>query len=76
MSSQLPVLSPKELIKALEKAGFSVHRQKGSHIFLKKLEPEVRITLVPYHVKDIKKGTLKSILKQADLTVDELKTYL
>jgi predicted RNA binding protein YcfA (HicA-like mRNA interferase family) len=65
---KLPALKPKEVIKVLEKAGFSFVRQKGSHrIYVK---GNVGIT-IPYHNKDLKKGTLRHIIKQAGLTVRE-----
>ena len=64
---KLPVLSGKEIIKALERADFKIIRQKGSHILLKKgdLTP-----VVPAH-REVKKGTLLSILRQAKLTREE-----
>ena len=65
----LPVVSARECIKALEHAGFYFARQNGSHITLRRNSPPNRVT-VPNH-KQITPGTLKSILKQAGLTVDE-----
>ncbi|CAN5607758.1 hypothetical protein BH11BAC5_BH11BAC5_30720 [soil metagenome] len=64
--------SPQHLIKLLEKNGFIFKRSKGSHqIFY---NPATNITIVvPVHGnKDIKKGTLLAILKQADLDKNEL----
>ena len=70
--SKLPVVSGKELIKALEKAGFVVLRQKGSHVSLEKREGENHWrTIVPMH-RDVRPGTLHDILKQAGLTRDDL----
>lgn len=63
----LPVVSGLDAVKALQKAGFIIRRQTGSHIILKKDKTTVP---VPNH-KTLKKGTLKNILKQAGLTVDE-----
>lgn len=68
MAGKLPVLRPKVVIKALEHGGFSVHHTTGSHYILKK---EKRRVTVPYHSKDLKPGTLKSIIEQAGLTVEE-----
>jgi predicted RNA binding protein YcfA (HicA-like mRNA interferase family) len=61
-------LSGADVVRALERAGFTVLRQSGSHIRLGK--NEVRVT-VPDH-KNIAPGTLKSILKQAGLGVQDL----
>jgi len=66
--SRLPALTSRDLIRALERAGFQEHRQRGSHkIFKKDL---LRVT-VPVHSGDLKKGTVHSILEQAGLTVEE-----
>jgi len=65
--SRLPVLKPQEVIKVLKKAGFSFIRQKGSHrIYVKE---SIGIT-VPFHNKDLKKGTLRHIIKQSGLSVE------
>jgi predicted RNA binding protein YcfA (HicA-like mRNA interferase family) len=68
---KLPRLSGRELIKLLEAFGFIQIRQKGSHIILKKKTPEGEIgTVVPDH-KELAEGTLRGILKQAQITPDE-----
>lgn len=65
---KLPALKPREVIKALEKAGFKFIRQKGSHrIYIK---GNLGIT-VSYHNKDLKTGTLRHIIKQSGLEVEE-----
>ena len=69
---KLPVLSGKELIKALSKIGFVHVRTKGSHAILNKQTEKGRITIpVPLH-KELAKGTLKSIMKQAELSLGDL----
>jgi len=68
MAGKLPALKPKRIIRALERHGFSVHHTSGSHYIMKK--ERLRVT-VPYHNKDLKPGTLKSIIEQAGLTVEE-----
>ncbi|MDD5455014.1 MAG: type II toxin-antitoxin system HicA family toxin [Candidatus Ratteibacteria bacterium] len=66
--SKLPALKPEQVIRALKNAGFSFVRQKGSHrIYVK---GNIGITL-PYHNKDLRKGTLRHIIKQSSLTVKE-----
>jgi len=65
---KLPVLSGGELIKALQKAGFLVVRQKGSQVSLQKANHN---TVVPLH-EELAKGTLLGILKQCDLSKEDL----
>ncbi len=67
----LPVVSGRGLIRALEKRGYEVDRQKGSHIVLRRVHPPHRRVTVPDH-KEIAKGTLRAILRQTGLTVGEL----
>ncbi len=68
---KLPRLKPKQLIKALKRAGFVVDRINGGHYILYKDDSCPPIT-VPYHNKDLKTGTLHSILKQAKISVNQL----
>lgn len=68
MSRKLPAVKPKMAIRALKRSGFFVHHTTGSHYFLKKENLRVSI---PYHNKDLKPGTLASIIVQAGLTVEE-----
>ena len=71
-----PVVSGKETIKALSKAGFSVIRQKGSHVRLEKqIEERILKVTVPLH-SQLKKGTLKIILLHAEITLDEFSKLL
>lgn len=72
MSPKLPVVKPKKLIQALKRSGFVVRGQKGSHVFLSHLDTPEKLITVPLHNKDLKKGTLKGILRQADMSVDSL----
>ena len=72
--SKLPAISGKQCIQALEKIGFVTYRQRGSHITLVRDEPQTQLT-VPNH-KTIAKGTLRSIIKQAGLSVEEFVNLL
>jgi predicted RNA binding protein YcfA (HicA-like mRNA interferase family) len=65
---KLPVVSGRKLIRAMTRLGFVIVRQKGSHVFLQKGEDT---TVVPLH-KEIKKATFKKILKQANISLEEL----
>jgi predicted RNA binding protein YcfA (HicA-like mRNA interferase family) len=68
----MPSITPKKLLKALRNKGFYIHHQVGSHIILKSsLDITKRVSL-PMHNKDLKQGTLSSILKQAGIGRDEL----
>jgi len=67
-SMKLPVVKPKMVIRGLQRNGFVIHHTTGSHYFLKK--GKLRVS-VPYHNKDLKPGTLASIIAQAGLTVEE-----
>jgi predicted RNA binding protein YcfA (HicA-like mRNA interferase family) len=64
---KLPVVSGYDVIKALTKIGFEIKRRKGSHVVLQK---EFIVLTVPLH-KTLKKGTLRAIIRQAGLTVEE-----
>jgi predicted RNA binding protein YcfA (HicA-like mRNA interferase family) len=76
MSKHLPVLSAAEIVKALARVGFSEipGRGKGSHVFVYRAEPAKGIT-VPRE-KEVKRGTLRSIIREAGLTVDEFLALL
>ncbi len=63
--------SGKEVVKALHRLGFVVDHQRGSHIFLHNLERNISV-IVPNH-KELRKGTLHSILKKAGIPFQELK---
>jgi len=67
--SKLPVISGKDCIKALERLGFNIKRQEGSHIVLRKDNPFCQL-VVPNH-KTLDRGTLRAIIRQADLSIDE-----
>ncbi len=66
----LPSLKPKEIIKILEKLGYKKHRQKGSHLIMVK-DGSSHQPVIPMHNKDLKRGTLQSIIKQLGLTTEE-----
>ena len=72
--TKLPIISARDCIIALEKVGFYIARQKGSHITMRRDDPFARVT-VPNH-KELKKGMLRSIISQAGLTVDEFVALL
>ena len=65
---KLPVVKPRKVIKVLKGMGFVEIRKKGSHTQLKKGN---LLVTVPLHNRDLNKSTLASILRQAQLTVNE-----
>lgn len=68
---KLPRVTADKIIKALKKIGFEEVRQKGSHLRLK--HPDNRVVTIPVHTgKILGKGLLKKILRNADLSVEEL----
>jgi len=74
--TKLPVISGKKLAKALEKAGFIPVRQKGSHLRMKmSVSGETINITIPLHDM-VSKGTLRGIIKDAGLTVEELEKLM
>jgi len=68
---KLPSITPRKVLSALAKAGFKIDHVTGSHyIFFN--ESNGRRVTVPFHGKDLPKGTLYSILKSAGLSVKDL----
>lgn len=72
--SKPPQVRPKDLVKALQKAGFVKTRQTGSHLHLK--YPNGRQTSVSIHPGTVPSGTMKAILEETGLTVEKLKKLL
>ena len=69
--SNVPSLTPKELLKVLERKGFVLKRVHGSHHYY--VHPVTgKITVIPMHKKDLPKGTLHAILKQAGIEKEDL----
>ncbi len=63
--------TPREVLAKLKRAGFVEVRQTGSHLFLR--HPDGRLTFVAMHRGDIPIGTLRKILKHANLTEDQFR---
>lgn len=73
--SEIPRISGREAMKALKKIGYDFDRQKGSHIILRQVEYPFRRIVVPDH-KEVAKGTLRGVIRQVGLTLDEFKRLL
>ena len=75
--TKLPSVSGEQAVKALSKAGFVVHHQKGSHVTMKHPSNPSRRIVVPVHKgKDLGKGLLLSIIKDSGLTLEDFLTLL
>jgi predicted RNA binding protein YcfA (HicA-like mRNA interferase family) len=72
---KLPTLSPQRIIRVLKRSGFVLDRVKGSHHIYYHPETRSRV-VVPLHRKDLPKGTLLEILRQAGMSKDELRDAL
>jgi predicted RNA binding protein YcfA (HicA-like mRNA interferase family) len=73
--SRLPQISGRDVVKVLQKIGYEQDRIRGSHIVMRQIQsPHNRIT-VPDH-KPVAKGTLRSIIRQAGLNVEEFISLL
>lgn len=73
--SYLPRISGREVVQAFQKIGYGFDRQRGSHIVLRNVTPPHRRLVVPDH-PEVAKGTLRSLIRQAGITVDEFKQLL
>jgi predicted RNA binding protein YcfA (HicA-like mRNA interferase family) len=73
--SKLPVVSGRQAVAAFERIGYAVDHQTGSHIILRHREPPYRRLTIPDH-RELAKGTLRSVIRQAGLTVDEFRSLL
>lgn len=67
--AKLPRVSGRDCIRALEKVGFHFKRQEGSHVILRRDDPFAQIS-APLH-KELDRGTLRSLIRQAGLSVEE-----
>lgn len=77
MSPRLPHITGTEVIRALRRAGWYFHHQRGSHVYLRHPNnPGLRVT-VPVHSREtIKPKTLRAILKQAEMSIEEFQKLL
>ena len=68
MSQRLPPLKPKEVLRALHRAGFVVHHTSGSRDILKHPDQPILRVTVAFHNRDLKRRTLESIVEQSGLS--------
>jgi predicted RNA binding protein YcfA (HicA-like mRNA interferase family) len=72
MSPKLPQVSGDELLRALKRLGFVEQRQRGSHVHLKRATDNRRLTVPVHKGRTIPPGTLRSILRDGELSVEDL----
>ena len=72
---KLPVVSGREVVRALEKIGYVEDRQRGSHIVMRHSDPPFRRVTIPDH-KEVAKGTLRAILRQIGISAEDLADLL
>lgn len=75
MSPKLPRATAAELLRALQRDGWEVVRQRGSHVLLEH-PTKPGLVVVPHHRGEVRTGTLKSIMDDAGLTPDDLRRLL
>lgn len=71
----LPIVGWEEVVRVLSRIGYEPRRQKGSHLILVRLTPWVSSITVPRH-KEIAPGTLRSIIRQSGLSVEQFNQIL
>lgn len=73
--SRLPDISGVQAVRAFRRFGYEVDHQRGSHIVLRRAEVPHRRLVVPNH-RSIAKGTLRALIREAGLTVEEFREVL
>ncbi|MFA4874776.1 MAG: type II toxin-antitoxin system HicA family toxin [bacterium] len=72
---KLPIVTGRVVIAALERIGFRVVRQRGSHVVLKRSAASTDVCVVPVH-REVAVGTLRSVLRQANIAPEEFLAVL
>jgi predicted RNA binding protein YcfA (HicA-like mRNA interferase family) len=72
---KLPVVSGGDAVKAFRKAGYELDEQHGSHMILRHVDPPHRRLSIPNH-KELAKGTVRALIREAGLTVEEFASLL
>ena len=76
MSPKLPRVGCRQLVRALKRAGFEEQRQRGSHLHLRRASDGRRVTVAVHHGRTVPVGTLRAVLRDADISVDEFHELL
>ncbi len=73
--SYLPLVSGQEAVRAFARIGYEIDHQTGSHIILRKSEPPHRRLTIPNH-KQLAKGTLRGLIREAGISMEEFRALL
>ena len=76
MSDKLPRVDCQDLVRALKRAGFVEQRQHGSHLHLRRESDGKRVTVPVHKGRVVPIGTLRAILRDADISIDEFRELL
>jgi len=76
MTDRLPALTPRQIIAALQRAGFTIHHQSGSHVHLRHPGPPVRRIVIAFHSRELAPLTVRKIARQAGLTEEDFRAFL
>ena len=76
MSDRLPRVDCQQLIRALKHAGFEEQRQRGSHLHLRRASDSRRVTVPVHKGRTVPLGTLRAILRDSDISIDEFQDLL
>ncbi len=76
MSEKLARVDCQALLRALTRAGFEEVRQRGSHIHLRRPSDKKRVTVPCHKGRDLATGTLRAILRDADISIDDFRKLL
>ena len=76
MSEKLPRVDCQELIRALKRAGFGEERQRGSHLHLRNTLNHKRVTVPIHKGRTVPIGTLRAILRDADISIEDFRKLL
>jgi predicted RNA binding protein YcfA (HicA-like mRNA interferase family) len=71
MNPKLPSVNCRQLVRALKRAGFEEQRQRGSHLHLRRVSDGKRVTVPVHKGRSVPMGTLRAILRDADIGVEE-----
>lgn len=72
---KLPAISAREAVKAFQKIGYVVDHQTGAHVIMRHTDPPYRRLTIPNHAV-IAKGTLRSLMRESGITLEELLSLL
>lgn len=76
MSGKLPRVDCEQLIRALKNAGFEEQRQRGSHLHMRRVSDLKRVTVPVHKGRIVPVGTLRAILRDADISIEQFGTLL